>query len=46
MAERSRVVSSGENAYFSLSALGALIFPHSRMNHKHESWKTLVCHLL
>lgn len=40
------MVSSGENANFSLSALGVLIFPHSRMNHEHENWKTLICHLL
>jgi len=22
------------------------MFPHSQMNHEHESWKTLVCHLV
>lgn len=45
MAEHSRVASLGENADFSASALGTLTFPHSQMNHEHESCKTPVCHL-
>lgn len=35
-----------KNANFSLPTLGVLIFPPSYMNHEHESWKTLMCHLL